>query len=160
MEATKRIITEGIDLFFHDLSVSELKIQQGIGEADKLTQNDLCYLNIIAAKRNTYTVSKLSELIGISKPSVTNKINDLERRGLVVKNQDEKDKRVHYIDVRPSEHNYFEYCVLQEEIAEEIMAQHSKEEIAAFVKILGYVGEAYLEKTSSLNNRLSPSHAK
>lgn len=66
--------------------------------AGELSYNSVMYLDLIACQKDC-TVSSLAEILRVSKPAVTQKVNELIRLGLVVKRQSERDRRVFYLDV-------------------------------------------------------------
>lgn len=66
-------------------------------KGDKLTYNDLLYLSLIEAHPGEYTASKLAEVLFVSKPAVTQKVNELEKQGYIRKEQNALDKRVYHL---------------------------------------------------------------
>lgn len=67
-----------------------------IGE--KLSYINIVHLYIIGHYEKI-TVSDLAKRLNLSKPAVTQKVNELEKLGMVVKTQSELDKRVYYISL-------------------------------------------------------------
>ncbi|MDO4754474.1 MAG: MarR family transcriptional regulator, partial [Bacillota bacterium] len=59
---------------------------------DTLTVTESFCLEVIYSLKNP-TISELSKYLGISQPNTTYKVNELIRKGYVVKKQDENDKR-------------------------------------------------------------------
>ena len=59
----------------------------------------MLYLNIISAPPGKYTASNIADMLHISKPSVTQKINELEKEGYILKSQSHTDKRAYYLTV-------------------------------------------------------------
>ncbi|ONI38899.1 hypothetical protein AN639_06925 [Candidatus Epulonipiscium fishelsonii] len=94
-----KTIKDILDAYFHDLAILELKFQNNILGAKKLSFNSLMYLDIIRNCPDKYTVSDIAEILEISKPSVTQKIKELEQLGYVKKVQSETDKRVFYLAI-------------------------------------------------------------
>lgn len=81
--------------YYHDMAISDLRLQNQDNSGEKLTYNDILYLNIIQAHSGEYTASKIADLLFVSRPAVTQKINELEKKGLVYKKQGLTDKRVY-----------------------------------------------------------------
>ncbi len=85
--------------FYHDMSISELHLQNQHNPDGKLTYNDILYLSIIQAHSGEYTASQIADMLYVSRPAVTQKINDLEKRGFIYKKQSETDKRVYKLSI-------------------------------------------------------------
>lgn len=86
-----------LDKFYHDMTIAELRLQNNDPTGDKLTYNDLLYLSLIEAHPGEYTASKLAEVLFVSKPAVTQKVNELEKQGYIRKEQNALDKRVYHL---------------------------------------------------------------
>ena len=79
-------IGEAITKFFHDMGILELRIHNEHPAYAKLSYNSSLYLDIISAHQGEYTPSKLADMLHITRPSVTQKINVLEKAGYVTRN--------------------------------------------------------------------------
>ena len=82
---------------FHDLAIQELRLQNMDFQNSNLSYNSMLYLNIIIAYPNKYTASNIASMLQISNPSVTQKINELEKDGYITKTQSKTDKRSYYL---------------------------------------------------------------
>ena len=82
---------------FHDLAIQELRLQNSDFQNSNLTYNSMLYLNIITAYPNKYTASNIASMLQVSNPSVTQKINELEKDGYITKIQSTTDKRAYYL---------------------------------------------------------------
>ncbi len=63
----------------------------------------LSYINIlhlyIISHTEKITVSELADKVNMSRPAITQKVNDLEKLGMIQKRQSKEDKRVFYISI-------------------------------------------------------------
>ncbi len=90
------------------MSIAELQqLYQNRG-ANDLSYHDTLYLNIILAHPNRYTSSQIADLLKISRPAITQKINELAKKGYVIRTQCEHDKRIFYLSINPKKHFYSE----------------------------------------------------
>lgn len=142
-------IGEAITKFFHDMGILELRIRNEHPAYAKLSYNSSLYLDIISAHQGEYTPSKLADMLHIARPSVTQKINVLEKAGYVTRKQNPADKREYFL--------YFNaeafaadtqsiYAKLDKQISESMEQRYSKEEIEKFSEMLSYIGEICLDE--------------
>ena len=89
-------IVEEINEFYYRMAIYELEMMNGTDYYHGLSYNSLLYLNIID-QMEACTVSKIAEILHITKSAVTVKVNELVKQGLVVKEQSTEDKRVFYL---------------------------------------------------------------
>lgn len=87
-----------VNHFYFQMSLHELRLMHTKGEFGGLSYNSLLYLDVIS-QREQCTVSTLAQLLHITQPAVTAKVNELVRQGLLEKKQSETDGRVHYLQV-------------------------------------------------------------
>lgn len=121
---------------YYARTLVELRMMNRVNVNDKITFNDVLYLDLIAFTENC-TVSKLAEMLHVSKPSVTIKVNELVEQGYVVKTKSETDGRIHYLSIAPCARE--PYC--EEDRRFDIMIKRlkenfSKEELDRFSEIL------------------------
>ncbi len=138
-------ITKAVEKFYHDLSISELKLQNSLTDKNGLTYNDILYLDIIMAHSGEYTATKIADLLCVSRPSVTKKINELVKKGFVQKQQSQTDKRVHYLWINESV--YYDYCAdtLGQKIATRLGEKYTEEQMALLCQVLGDIGALMAE---------------
>ncbi len=133
----------------HDIAISELLLQNLELDSYKLTFNDMLYINIIEAKPMYYTATKLADMLLVSRPYVTQKINHLVDLKLVTKVQDPSDKRLHYLVI---DKNNFpkEYSELYDSVFNKaynkLLNHYSKDELCRFFEIMDLLGDYYLEE--------------
>lgn len=90
-------IRSSLNRCYRTMTVWDLRLMnEDVGE--KLSHHSVMFLELISCQEPC-TVSSLSDVLHISKPAVTKKVNELIRRGLVVKTQSEADRRVFYLRV-------------------------------------------------------------
>lgn len=142
-------IGEAITKFFHDMGILELRIHNEHPAYAKLSYNSSLYLDIISAHQGEYTPSKLADMLHITRPSVTQKINVLEKAGYVTRKQNPADKREYFlyfnVDSFDADTQSI-YTKLTKQISESMEQRYSKEEIEKFSEMLSYIGEICLDE--------------
>ena len=85
-------LRDSLNRLYYNMTIYDVRyVNRSI--TGNLSYNSIMYLDIIAYQDNC-TVSSIAETLGISKPAVTKKVNELIRLGHVVKTQSGKDLRV------------------------------------------------------------------
>ncbi len=95
----------------------------------------------------TCTVSKLADLLNVSKPGVTLKVNELLRQGLITKTPDPEDKRKNYLSV--NDDAVPQYKVFRRQDSEAIMRitdRFTPEEIGKFCEMLDIISKINFEE--------------
>lgn len=142
-------IGEAITKFFHDMGILELRIRNEHPAYAKLSYNSSLYLDIISAHQGEYTPSKLADMLHIARPSVTQKINVLEKAGYVTQKQNPADKREYFLYFNADSFDADTqsiYTKLNKQISESMEQRYSKEEIEKFSEMLSYIGEICLDE--------------
>lgn len=142
-------IGEAITKFFHDMGILELRICNEHPAYAKLSYNSSLYLDIISAHQGEYTPSKLADMLHIARPSVTQKINVLEKAGYVTRKQNPADKREYFLYFNADSFDADTqsiYTKLNKQISESMEQRYSKEEIEKFSEMLSYIGEICLDE--------------
>ncbi len=85
-------IRSSFDRVYRALTVMEQCVDERQGTVD-LSYKEMLYLYLIDLTEDC-TVSKLADMINVSLPAVTKRINSLEERGLVMRTRNEVDGRV------------------------------------------------------------------
>ena len=135
-------IGEAITKFFHDMGILELRIRNEHPAYAKLSYNSSLYLDIIYAHQGEYTPSKLADMLHIARPSVTQKINVLEKAGYVTRKQNPADKREYFLYFNADSFDADTqsiYTKLNKQISESMEQRYSKEEIEKFSEMLSAV---------------------
>ena len=142
-------IGEAITKFFHDMGILELRIRNEHPAYAKLSYNSSLYLDIISAHQGTYTPSKLADMLHLARPSVTQKINVLEKAGYVTRKQNPADKREYFLYFNTDSFDADTqsiYTKLTKQISESMEQRYSKEEIEKFSEMLSYIREICLDE--------------
>lgn len=133
---------------FHDMAIAELRIQNYDYSSNKLTYNSILYLDIIDAHPGEYTASNIADMLHVARPSVTQKLNELEKMGYITKKRSKTDKRIYYLYVSKnafSDVTMRTYANAEDKAFRKLADQYSNEEIDKFFEMLSFVGDAYLK---------------
>jgi|WetSurMetagenome_2_1015567.scaffolds.fasta_scaffold105600_2 DNA-binding MarR family transcriptional regulator len=107
-----------------EINISELKIKQ------------IHYLEIIG-RRSTLTLGQFAEILEITKPSVTNIVNQLIKSGCVLKRQCDQDGRKYYIELSEKGEKIAVFKQLKyRRLVAKIIVSLSEPEIRTFVTLL------------------------
>ena len=90
-------LRKALDTFYYSTALCDLRLMNKKFVNENITYNSLLYMEVIFSMNGTCTASKLAELLHISKPAVTLKINELIKQGLVTKSTDPEDRRKNYL---------------------------------------------------------------
>ena len=93
-------LVKEINDFYYHMALYELQVMNGNDYYNGLSYNSLLYINVMEQMEEC-TVSKMADVLKITKSAVTLKINELVKQGVVVKKQSEKDKRVYFLELSP-----------------------------------------------------------
>lgn len=134
----------------HDIAIADLRLQNMEAEKIKLTYNDMLYIDIIQARPGKYTATKIADMLQVSRPYVTQKINNLEKRGYISKVQDKNDKRIYYLSVQ--EHAFPEgykqsFDEIDDVILDKLTEQYTEEEINQFLNMMNLMGDVIAEES-------------
>ena len=91
---------DAMNYSYYRSSISELRTMHGGDYSPGLSYHSMLYLNIIAGTENC-TVSKLADILQITRSAVTIKVSGLVKRGYVEKQQSGEDGRVWLIRLTP-----------------------------------------------------------
>ncbi len=112
---------------------------------EKLSYINILHLYIISHTEKI-TVSELAKKLNMSKPAITQKINDLEKLGMIKKTRCEIDKRVIYISLSDEIVKLLKKSKMST-VLDEVDKQFSTEKKLIFQEILQfinqYLGEDY-----------------
>ncbi len=141
-----RLIT-ALHKITHDTALVELKRLYSFDKKSSLTYHDTLYLNIIEAHPNKYTSSQIADLLRITRPSVTEKINQLCKKGYILRTQSETDKRVFYLSVNPdSPKDYETTANYESELEQSVLAKFGDEKVDIFCDVIEYLSALLLEE--------------
>ena len=104
-------------------------------------------MDIIYTMNGTCTVSKLAEMLHVSKPGVTAKVNELLRQGVITKTPAPEDKRKHYLAINDKAISQYKFYRKQNMKAiKRITESFTTEEINQFCKMLDMISEINFEE--------------
>ena len=130
----KEELTSLIIIFYNELSKFSIETSKELGSYD-MQIKQFHYLSLID-KNPEMTSSELSDILNITKPSVTEIINKLTKFECVYREQSELDKRVFYIKLTEKGKNIVRLKELSaEKFAKERLDSLTDEEISNFIKI-------------------------
>lgn len=75
-------LRKALDTFYYSTALCDLRLMNKQFVDENITYNSLLYIKLIYTMNGTCTASKLAELLHVSKPGVTLKLNELLRQGL------------------------------------------------------------------------------
>lgn len=129
-------ITEKMNGFYYHMSLYELQLMNGSDYFNGLSYNSLLYINVIEQTKDC-TVSRLAEMLHITKSAVTIKINELVRQKIVVKEQSTFDKRVFYLKLSPETDELMKnYDRIFQKAEAELRHKYTEEQLDLFGDIL------------------------
>ncbi len=124
----------------HDTALYELKRLYSHDKKSDLSYHDTLYLNIIEAHPNKYTSSQIADLLKITRPSVTEKINQLCKKGYILRTQSKTDKRVFYLSVNPdSPKDYETTASYEDDLERDMLEKFGEEKINLLCDMVEYL---------------------
>ncbi len=142
-------LTKALHKITHDTALYELKRLYTYDKKSVLSYHDTLYLNIIEAHPNEYTSSQIADLLKITRPSVTEKINQLCKKGYVLRTQSKTDKRVFYLSVNPdSPKDYESSANYEEEIERDVLEKFGEAKVDIFCEMIEYLSELLIDDVS------------
>ncbi len=140
-------LTDVLTKFYHDLSISELRLQNSLQGQSKLTYNDILYLDIIRAYPGKYTSTQIADMLCVSRPSVTKKIKELIKKGYVTREQSQNDKRIYYLFVSDDSSANFYAKALEHKLSESLNEKYSEKDLETLCETLSLISRIFLEET-------------
>lgn len=140
-------LRKALDTFYYSTALCDLRLMNKQFVDENITYNSLLYIELIYTMNGTCTASKLAELLNVSKPGVTLKLNELLRQGLITKTPDPNDKRKNYLAV--NEEAVPQYKVFRRQDSEaikRITERFTPEEIGKFCEMLDIISEINFEE--------------
>ncbi len=142
-------LTKALNKITHDTAIYELKRLYSHNKKSELSYHDTLYLNIIEAHPNEYTSSQIADLLKITRPSVTGKINQLCKKGYIVRRQSETDKRVFYLSINPDSPKDYETAAgYEDELERGILEKFGEEKVDMLCEMIEYLSGLMFENTS------------
>ena len=140
-------LRKSLDTFYYSTALCDLRLMNKQFVDENITYNSLLYIELIYTMNGTCTASKLTELLNVSKPGVTLKLNELLKQGLITKTPDPNDKRKNYLTV--NEEAIPQYKVFRRQDSEaikRIAERYTPEEIRKFCEMLDIISQINFEE--------------
>lgn len=135
-------LKEKMDRFYLDTIINELRLANN-SSYQNITYNSLLYMDIIAYKKDC-TVSYLAEALHVAKSAVTLKVKELEKLGLVFKEQSREDKRVHFLRVNQEVlDRYKEYDAVLYGALDEVEERYQPEQIQLLMDMFDIINQHF-----------------
>ncbi len=143
-------LRKSLDTFYYSSALCDLRLMNRQFVDENITYNSLLYIELIYTMNGSCTASRLAELLNVSKPGVTLKLNELLRQGLITKTPDPNDKRKNYLTV--NEEAIPQYKVFRRQDSEaikRITERYTPEEIGKFCEMLDIISQINFEEINS-----------
>ncbi len=135
-------LTKALKRITHDTAIYELKRLYSYNKKSVLSYHDTLYLNIIEAHPNKYTSSQIADLLKITRPSVTEKINQLCKKGYILRTQSKADKRIFYLSINPNGPKDYETTAeYEDELEHDILTKFGEEKVDLFCEMIEYLSD-------------------
>ena len=130
-------LRDSLNAFYYSNALCDLQLMNRQFSSPAVTYNSLLYLEIIYSMQGKCTASRLADLLCVSRPGVTKKINELIEQGLVLKTQDPDDGRKHFLSVNEETAPQYRIYRQQDDLAvKTITEKYSEEDIKKFSDML------------------------
>ena len=141
------LLRKSLDTFYYRTVLCDLKLMNKQFVDENITYNSLLYLELIFSMEGKCTATKIAELLHVSKPAVTLKINELIRQGLVTKMQDPNDRRKNYLSVNEEAiPKYKVYRRQDDDAIQRITKKYSEDDIQKFCEMLDIISDINFEE--------------
>lgn len=140
-------LRKALDTFYYSTALCDLRLMNKQFVDENIAYNSLLYIELIYTMNGTCTASKLAELLHVSKPGVTLKLNELLRQGLITKTPDPHDKRKNYLSVNDDAIPQYKVFRRQDsEAIQRITDRFTPEEIGKFCEMLDIISDINFEE--------------
>ena len=100
------------------------------------------------------TIGEFAEFLNISQSNATYKVNSLMRKGYLVRQNSETDRREYHLVLSERYHNYMSLLTSYEDTVMQRVQDHfSQEDLETFDRILRTMSEELMPECDILNNR-------
>ena len=130
--------------FYYRTMLEELRAMNGSRVLPAISYNSLLYMDIIDMTPDC-TVSRLAELLHVSRAAVTIKVKELLKQGLVEKQDSPADKRVRYLRINPGvAEEYRSYDKAMRRATRAVRKKFTARDVGTFCTILDVFSRNYL----------------
>lgn len=145
-------LSQEFNRLYYNIVLNELQLMNSSSKFPTISYNSLLYLDLISLTENC-TISLLAANLHVAKSSVTLKVNELMKQGLVQKKQSQTDRRVYYLSVSPEIYEeYKHFDQVTQNALQKLEVQYSKEELQLLSKMLQQFSTYYREAQTSTND--------
>ncbi|MCC8179293.1 MAG: MarR family winged helix-turn-helix transcriptional regulator [Planctomycetes bacterium] len=136
-------LRQSLNRFYYGMTLTELTRMHQTRSYCQISYNSLLYLDLVDMTPDC-TVSKLAEILHVSKSAITMKVNELVKQGLVEKVQSDDDARVKFIRVKAEAvEQYRAYDAMAKQAIKTVEKTFSKKQIQAFCQVLDTFTASY-----------------
>lgn len=140
-------LRNSLDAFYYSSVLCDLQLMNRKFVDENITYNSLLYLELIFSMKGKCTASRIAELLYVSKPAVTLKINELIKQGLVTKAVDPDDHRQNLLFVNEDAIPKYKVYRQQDNTAiQRIMEKYSPQDIQKFCEMLDIITAINIEE--------------
>ncbi len=133
-------LRKSLDTFYYSTAICDLQLMNKQLVDENITYNSY-------TMNGTCAATKLAELLHVSKPGVTLKLNELMRQELITKTPDSNDKRKNYLSVNDDAIPQYKVFRRQDnEAIKRITGRFTPDEIDKFCEMLDIISEINLEE--------------
>lgn len=137
-------LDDALKRFYYRTMLEELRAMNGSRLLPGISYNSLLYLDIIDMTPDC-TVSRLAELLHVSKSAVTIKVKELLKQGLIEKQGSPEDRRVSFLRINPAIAGEFRsYDKAMDRAMRAVKKMFTAEDIGTFCDILDLFSRSYL----------------
>jgi DNA-binding MarR family transcriptional regulator len=133
------------------------KIFESVRERDgSLSAMEACSLEIIDLL-DAPTIGEFADFLNISQSNATYKVNSLMRKGYLVRQNSETDRREYHLVLSEKYSNYLAFLTSYEDtVCRRIQDRFAEEELRVFDRILKTISEELMPECDVLNEKKSP----
>ena len=140
-------LRKALDAFYYSTVLCDLRLMNKNFVDESITYNSLLYLELIYSLEGKATASQIADMLHVSRPGVTLKINELIRQGLVTKTTDPEDRRKNYLSVNEEAMpKYKVYRRQDDEAVARITSRYTPTEIERFCEMLNIISQINFEE--------------
>ena len=130
-------LRDSLNAFYYSNALCDLQLMNRQFSHPAITYNSLLYLEIIYSMQGQCTPSKLADMLCVSRPGVTKKLNELIEQGLILKTSDPNDGRKFFLSVNEEAAPQYRIYRQQDDLAVRMITEkYSKEDIEKFSDML------------------------
>lgn len=145
-------LRKALDTFYYSTALCDLRLMNRQFVDETITYNSLLYLELIFSMNGTCTASQIADLLHVSRPAVTLKINELIRQGLVTKSADPNDRRKNYLSVNEEAIPKYKVYRRQDATAiKRITEKYTEEDIKKFCEMLDIISSINFEEIKGVS---------